>query len=196
MTNEQIERAIEWVEHRSQGESMPGVLDMYRICIVALCAARERIANPGAVSDGYHTFDELYHHRAVLFSVICNEHPDIAWKSKLHSDGTMYEGDFIVGINTPRGQALYHYDIDPYWDMFKVPEIPSAPEWDGYLPAHAIERIASIEPVAQIIFCKECEFYKPSNEHPEYVSCKRVFMMPQTAPDDFCSYGKRKEGTP
>lgn len=24
----------------------------------------------GATSDGYHTFDELYHHRAVLFSVI------------------------------------------------------------------------------------------------------------------------------
>lgn len=24
----------------------------------------------GSTSDGYHTFDELYHHRAVLFSVI------------------------------------------------------------------------------------------------------------------------------
>lgn len=26
----------------------------------------------GEVSDGYHTFNELYHHRAILFSVICN----------------------------------------------------------------------------------------------------------------------------
>ena len=26
----------------------------------------------GSTSDGYHTFDELYEHRTVLFSVICN----------------------------------------------------------------------------------------------------------------------------
>ena len=36
----------------------------------------------GDVSDGYHTFNELYHHRAVLFSVICNLMPEKAWKSK------------------------------------------------------------------------------------------------------------------
>lgn len=28
----------------------------------------------GELSDGYHTFNELYHHRAILFSVICNTH--------------------------------------------------------------------------------------------------------------------------
>lgn len=55
----------------------------------------------GELSDGYHTFNELYYHRAVLFSVICNQNKDIAWKSKLHSDETMYDGMFIVGINTP-----------------------------------------------------------------------------------------------
>ena len=32
----------------------------------------------GEISDGYHTFNELYHHRAVLFSVICNSHPKLA----------------------------------------------------------------------------------------------------------------------
>ena len=26
----------------------------------------------GDTSDGYHTFNELYRHRAILFSVICN----------------------------------------------------------------------------------------------------------------------------
>ena len=57
----------------------------------------------GDTSDGYHTFNELYHHRAVLFSVICNAHPDIAWKSKKHHDGTMYDGMFIVGIETVLG---------------------------------------------------------------------------------------------
>ena len=64
----------------------------------------------GNTSDGYHTFNELYHHRAVLFSVIVKIFADRAWKSKLHADGTMYDGMFIVGIETPDGQATYHYD--------------------------------------------------------------------------------------
>lgn len=100
----------------------------------------------GDTSDGYHTFNELYHHRAVLFSVIVKAFPDRAWKSKLHHDGTMYDGMFIVGIETPYGQATYHYDIDPYWDMFDCRELSQAPEWDGHTPTQAIERIGKLEP--------------------------------------------------
>lgn len=98
----------------------------------------------GETSDGYHTFNELYHHRAVLFSVICNLHPLCSWKAKKHHDGTMYDGMFIVGINTPEGQATYHYDIDPYWDMFKIPEAEFAPVWDGHTPDEAIRRIGTL----------------------------------------------------
>ena len=32
----------------------------------------------GETSDGYHTFNELYHHRAVLFSVIVRDHKKLA----------------------------------------------------------------------------------------------------------------------
>lgn len=98
----------------------------------------------GDVSDGYHTFNELYDHRAKLFSVICNEHKDLAWKSKLHHDGSMYDGMFIVGIDTPLGPATYHYDIYPYWHIFHVKELDKAPEWDGHTPDNAITRILSI----------------------------------------------------
>ena len=100
----------------------------------------------GETSDGYHTFNELYHHRAVLFSVIVAHHPELSWKSKHHHDGTMYDGMFIVGINTPQGQATYHNDL-PYWDMFKCQEVEYAPEWDGHTPAQAIARIGKLEPV-------------------------------------------------
>lgn len=96
----------------------------------------------GEISDGYHTFNELYYHRAVLFSVICNQNKDIAWKSKLHSDGTMYDEMFIVGINTPEGQYSYHYDIN-LWSLFDVEELDKAPEYDGHLPKD-IERLKSI----------------------------------------------------
>ncbi len=108
----------------------------------------------GETSDGYHTFNELYHHRAVLFSVIVATFGERAWKSKLHADGTMYDGMFIVGIETPDGQATYHYDIDPYWDLFRCTELERAPEWDGHTPNQAIERIGKL---AGITGCPTCE---------------------------------------
>ena len=90
------------------------------------------------ISDGYHTFGELYHHRAILFSIICNTYKEKAWKSKLHDDGTMFGEDdemFIVGVETPEGQYTYHYHTDPYWDIFKVKELDYAPKYDGHKPS-------------------------------------------------------------
>ena len=123
-----------------------------------LLKAQEPIT--GETSDGYHTFNELYHHRAVLFSVIVANYPDRAWKSKKHYDGTMYEGMFIVGIETPDGQATYHYDIAPYWDMFKCRVLDNAPEWDGHTPAQAIERIGKLkaQELPAVLLNKLCEW--------------------------------------
>ena len=98
----------------------------------------------GNYSDGYHTFNELYHHRAILFAVICNRYKNLCWKSLKHHDGTMYKDMFIVGINTPKGPATYHYDTQKYWFLFDVKELPRAPEWDGHTPDEAIKRIQSL----------------------------------------------------
>lgn len=99
----------------------------------------------GMISDGYHSFDELYHHRAMLFLALClTSFKNIAWKSLLHNDpkkDPMYPGMFIVGISTPDGDATYHYNIDPYWAMFDVDELPRAPIFDGHTPNQAIDRI-------------------------------------------------------
>jgi hypothetical protein len=97
----------------------------------------------GEISDGYHTFNELYRHRAILFAVICNRNSELAWKSKLHEDGTMFDDMFIVGINTKYGQVTYHYDIDPYWSYFFVPELERAPKWDGHTSEDALSRLLS-----------------------------------------------------
>nr|DAN18018.1 MAG TPA: putative cytoplasmic protein [Caudoviricetes sp.] len=105
----------------------------------------EPIPIDGETSDGYHTFNELYHHRAVLFSVVVADFADKAWKAKAHHDGTMFDGMFIVGIDTPDGQATYHYDIEPYWDIFRCKELDRAPEWDGHTPEQAIERIGKLK---------------------------------------------------
>lgn len=82
-------------------------------------------------SDGSHTFDELYHHRAILFSVICRMFPDKAWKSWKHDDDSMFDNYFIVGLNTEAGQFTYHYHKS-YWEHFPVKELEKAPKWDGH----------------------------------------------------------------
>lgn len=111
----------------------------------------------GDMSDGYHTFNELYHHRAVLFSIICNQNPRYAWKSKCHSDGTMYTDMFVVGIDLPIKGSLnpvsYHYNIDPYWDMFSVKELPRAPAWDGYTPWDVVDRLERFSKEVSNNFC-------------------------------------------
>ena len=45
-------------------------LDLCDECVTELKKWLDK--DMGDVSDGYHTFNELYHHRAVLFANICN----------------------------------------------------------------------------------------------------------------------------
>ena len=93
------------------------------------------IKDIGDLSDGYHTFNQLYHQRAVLFVTIVNQNKDISWKSFKHSDGKYcFDSDgewFIVGIDTPQGSYTYHYEKS-YWDMFKCQELECGKEWDGH----------------------------------------------------------------
>ena len=154
----------------------------------------------GEVSDGCHTFNELYHHRAILFSVICNANPDKAWKSKLHDTGDMFEGMFIVGIETEEGQATYHYDIEPYWDMFKVKELERAPKWDGHTPEQAIERIKTLDAV-EVVRCKDCIYSYRENDYRFGYTCVKPLFHPNLGEIterklmqdiDFCSYGVRR----
>jgi hypothetical protein len=104
----------------------------------------ESYENIGELSDGHHTFNQLYEHRCILFSVICNQNPDISWKSRKHNDGSMFEGYFVVGIMTPKGQATYHYKTNK-WNVFNIDEIAYAPVWDGHTPEEAIKRISLLE---------------------------------------------------
>lgn len=105
--------------------------------IVNICEVEEQqpCEDMGEVSDGYHTFNQLYHQRAVLFATIVNQNKDKSWKSFKHSDGNYCfdrNGEwFIVGIDTPQGSYTYHYTKE-YWDMFDCQELECGKEWDGH----------------------------------------------------------------
>lgn len=105
-----------------------------------------KILDTKKVSDKWHTFGDLYMQRLYLFSIICSQNKNIAWKSKKHFDeqnDPMFDGDFIVGLNTPEGPASYHFKME-FWNLFNVKEIPNAPKYDGYKPKQALERLQSI----------------------------------------------------
>lgn len=98
------------------------------------------------ISDGHHTFKELYLQRLIMFCTICNCFPTISWKSKKHFDeenDPMFNGDFIAGINTPEGIASYHFKLE-YWDLFDIPEIDRAPKYDNYTTNDVMNRILSL----------------------------------------------------
>lgn len=95
----------------------------------------------GETSDGYHTFNELYEHRHILFLAVLTANIAKAWRSKLHADGTMFDGWFIAGLNTDDGQATYHIP-ERMWELFKyIPELDRAPEWDGHTSNDVLVRI-------------------------------------------------------
>lgn len=103
-----------------------------------------KINDIGEFFDGYHTFDSLYHQRAVLFAALVNAYSDRAWKSHKHEDGEECFGGgwFIVGINTPEGPYTYHYKND-LWGMFNCKELEKAPHWDGHTDKD-VERLLSL----------------------------------------------------
>ena len=113
-----------------------GKLDKFQLC-----------ESYDEVSDGYHTFKELYDYRmiynALWFNELALSHPEYqVHKSWKHSDGEIcFEGGwFIVIAELPTGQISNHYE-EQYWDMFKIPEQEKANVWDGHTPQQAYERM-------------------------------------------------------
>lgn len=94
----------------------------------------------GAVSDGFHTFAELYQHRNTLFVALMLTQKRLSWKSHCHHDGTMYPDYFIAGMHLPTGDITYHFSLD-WWDQVTVAEYPKAPLWDGHTPADVMQRL-------------------------------------------------------
>lgn len=109
------------------------------------------------VSDGYHTFDELYEYRlaynaafinalVVLKTLLPGKYKDIKIaKSKKHNDGEPCYGGgwFIVVVDTPWGQFSNHYKLE-HWDKFDCPIISKSWKFDGHTMNDTIDRLDKI----------------------------------------------------
>ena len=85
------------------------------------------------LSDGFHTFRQLYYQRMILFAAIVRQNKDKTWKSLRHEDGELCFGGgwFIVGIDTPEGSYTYHYENN-YYSLFDCEELERGKHWDGH----------------------------------------------------------------
>ena len=94
------------------------------------------------LSDGYHTFKELYDFRREYNAALVNSGVWKAHKSYRHHDGELCFGGgwFIVMIYTPFGQRSNHYE-NKYWDEFNCEEKEVADEWDGHTEKDVIDRL-------------------------------------------------------
>lgn len=115
-----------------------------------------------SISDGYHTFDELYDHRITLYISLCKAkqgwvylpgirnmtkdgYDKIIWRSKLHSDGTNYKGWFILGINRKKGEQIsYHVPLNRWGDTEFAETLQKVPKFDGHTSNDVLKRIKKL----------------------------------------------------
>lgn len=102
------------------------------------------------ISDGFHTFKELYTFRKLYNALIFNE-----WarqskyevhKSLKHADGELCFGGgwFVVMAMLPTGQISQHYENED-WYLFKVNEAPQAQFfYDGHTAQDVENRIEDL----------------------------------------------------
>jgi len=102
------------------------------------------------VSDGYHSFEELYEFRKVYNAVLFNEWTEqgkyFVHKSKKHDDGELCFGGewFIVVAMLPSGLISNHYHIKDF-DLFKIPETEKCLfEFDGHTSNDVLQRLKSL----------------------------------------------------
>ncbi len=122
------------------------------------------IDKTGLISDGYHTFDELYDHRITLFIALCkmqswvyspgdrNDFPDgynkNVWRSKRHADGELCFGtgtQFVLGVFRKKGkQITYHIPIERWDETGFAQTLEVAPLWDEHTPADVLDRLKKL----------------------------------------------------
>jgi len=95
----------------------------------------------GDISDGYHTFDELYKHRCLLWIcyVLSDGCPGKAYWVKEH-----FKGWDLIVVDTEHGQISYHVPMEKRFMYETLEQRESNTEYDGHTSNDVIERLTLI----------------------------------------------------
>ena len=162
----EIERLYKEAKEEPYNGRMEGRLEVLDKLDAFIDSLEEEPVDMGEVSDGYHTFNELYHYRMLYNAAFFNALPKyMVHKSKRHHTGEECFGGgwFIVMANLPTGQISNHYELKD-WKLFNIPEQEFADEWDGHTPKQAAERLQKFleteEPVSEDLEQAAVEAFK------------------------------------
>ena len=127
--------------------------------------SEDEVVDIGELSDGYHTFNELYEFRKVYNAALFNEWAENletssdfgqalfnvpkynVHKSWRHSDGELCFGGgwFIVSAMLPTGLISNHYKAED-WDLFKIPQEEKAKyPFDGHTTQDVLNRLKELK---------------------------------------------------
>lgn len=89
----------------------------------------------GDISDGYHTFDELYEHRIALFIRLCHS------RNECYIQKEHFKGWDAVYLNLPEGQISYHIPVK-YREYlpYNIIEVGSD-FYDGHTSQQVLDRL-------------------------------------------------------
>jgi hypothetical protein len=100
------------------------------------------------VSDGYHSFGELYTHRIHLMIALAKAHAldpsgPTVYITKKHKDGSEWPGWFVLGISDRPGEQVSYHLPEKYWDICAkfAMIIPSAIFYDEHTSEDVLRRL-------------------------------------------------------
>ena len=98
------------------------------------------------ISDGYHTFKELYEHRCLLFLALCNSHKDYCYWTYRNSDGSEWDNWFLLVLNHPvAGQISYHLPTNLLKNLKTIVEYKDiCDDYDGHTSDDVIKRLEEL----------------------------------------------------
>lgn len=100
------------------------------------------------ITDGYHTFGELYEHRNLLFLNLCkllyfspqfqNSHE--IWRKPIE------DGWFLMGINLEAGKQVSYHLPESLWDMTNFVDVKNENEYvfDGHTSKDVVDRLTNL----------------------------------------------------
>ena len=95
--------------------------------------------------DSFHTFNELYEHRQILWIKLCQKlsGKKYIWASTKHSDGSTFYNWFLLGMDSEKGNQITYHISAKYWnDVCEFANIlEKAPEFDGHTSDDVCERL-------------------------------------------------------